>query len=109
LNTLIIRYNGVNFSKVFIYEDKRMSQQDTHQMTISNVHESGAQEWLCLECDRRIVVKWTPHFKRIVLEPGDDAAVHTGSYGGIEIGKATAKKENFAPFMNPVNGKEILQ
>jgi hypothetical protein len=79
-----------------------------HQMKISNVHESGAQEWLCLECERRVLITWTPNFKRIVLEPGDEGAVHTGSYGGIEVEKAAVQKEGFnSGFVLP-NHKSIL-
>jgi hypothetical protein len=88
-----------------------MNQQHArHQMKISNVHASGAQEWLCLECERRVLINWTPAFKRIVLEPGDDRAIHTGAYGGIELGQAKTKKDDtFGPYMgSPVNGKTIL-
>jgi hypothetical protein len=85
-----------------------MSQEVTHQMKISNVHESGAQEWLCLECERRVIIKWSPTFKRIVLEPGDDHAIHTGAYGGIELGKATTQKDDFTWNTSKVNEKDIL-
>jgi hypothetical protein len=85
-----------------------MNQNYTHKMKISNIHESGAQEWLCLDCDRRILVSWTPAFKRIVLEPGDDDAVHTGSFGGIEITRAQAEKDNLSYNLGPVNGSDIV-
>jgi hypothetical protein len=85
-----------------------MNQHNTHQMKVSNVHKSGAQEWLCLECERRVLISWTPSFKRIVLEPGDEMAVHTGAFGGIELGSAAAQKDDFDAAFGLFNHKNIL-
>jgi hypothetical protein len=71
-----------------------MNEYINHQMKISNVHESGAQEWLCLECERRVLITWNPAFKRIVLEPGDEWAVHSGSFGGTLLGESTVQKND---------------
>jgi len=31
-------------------------------------------------------MQWPPNFKRVVLEPGDQYAAHTGGKGGLRIG-----------------------
>jgi hypothetical protein len=79
-----------------------------HQMKISNVHESGAQEWLCLECERRVLITWNPGFKRIVLEPGDERAVHSGSFGGTQLGESTVQKDDDSTFFRLPNHNNIL-
>lgn len=47
-----------------------------HNMTFEKDYPSGAEEWHCLECGRRMVITWHPHFKRITLEAGDESVVH---------------------------------
>jgi hypothetical protein len=82
-----------------------MIQHFKHQMKICKVYETGAQEWLCLDCERRILVSWTPAFKRILLDPGDDRAVHTGSFGGIELSGSGLQKDSFpTPYLGTANG-----
>ncbi len=46
---------------------------------------SGAEEWVCPDCGRRLLVKWPPGFERILLEHGDDSAVHVGAKGGVRM------------------------
>jgi hypothetical protein len=72
-----------------------MNQHFRHQMKINSIYETGAQEWLCLDCSRRILVSWTPGFKCIVLDPGEDGAVHTGEWAGSKIGEAEAQMKIF--------------
>ena len=44
--------------------------------------ESGAEEWHCPECGRRLLMRWPPNFESAVLDEGDPSALHTGAKGG---------------------------
>jgi hypothetical protein len=54
-------------------------------MQLEITHPSGAEEWACAECGRRILMQWPPNYKRVVLEPGDEFAIHSGSKGGLNV------------------------
>lgn len=56
-----------------------------HLMQLEATHESGAEEWICPICGRRILIKWGPSFNWITLEGGDEFAGHSGAKGGISI------------------------
>ena len=49
-----------------------------HEMQFKGIHVSGAQEWFCPVCGRRLLMQWPPSFETQVLEPGDNNAFHTG-------------------------------
>ncbi len=57
-------------------------------MTLTGRVESGAEEWHCPACDRRMLLRWPPHYEKLVLEHGDDSAVHVGAKGGLRVGRA---------------------
>jgi hypothetical protein len=61
-------------------------EQAKHEMVLDQVHESGVEEWYCPTCGRRFLLQWPPNYKKIVLEPGDVAAEHTGGKGGLKMG-----------------------
>jgi hypothetical protein len=65
-----------------------MNEFERHEMTLVAEHDSGAQEWYCPECNRRFIMTWTPNYHKVVLEPGDEYATHSGSIGGLHIGSA---------------------
>ncbi len=54
-------------------------------MVLTGLTESGAEEWLCPACQRRMLLRWRPHFETLVLEHGDTNAVHAGSKGGVTL------------------------
>ena len=56
-----------------------------HLMQLGATHDSGAEEWSCPICGRRILIKWGPSFNWIILEGGDEFAGHSGAKGGISI------------------------
>lgn len=56
-----------------------------HEMVLEMTHASGAEEWFCPSCGRRMAITWDP-WKRIVLEQGDMYAAHSGSKGGLRLG-----------------------
>jgi hypothetical protein len=63
-----------------------MNQQEHHQMTLEATHSSGAEEWYCPTCGRRFLMEWPPAYRKIVLDPGDEYAIHSGNKGGLAIG-----------------------
>ena len=80
-----------------------MYEAQQHPMQLAATYPSGAEEWSCPTCGRRFVMHGLPGYERItlerggrhvlawgraigtavaakiVLDPGDDAAFHTGS------------------------------
>ena len=56
-----------------------------HEMILETTHSSGAEEWSCPSCGRRMAITWHP-WKKIVLEQGDMYAAHSASKGGLQIG-----------------------
>lgn len=63
-------------------------------MILSVTRESGAEEWACPTCGRRIVFRWPPHYEKLVLDHGDVSVVHVGGKGGLRVsgfGVAPAK------------------
>ena len=59
---------------------------EQHTMQLVTTHPSGAEEWLCPTCGRRLLMQWRPDYNRVVLETGDEHALHSGSKGGLQIG-----------------------
>jgi hypothetical protein len=55
-----------------------MSDSQIHEMQFERFHLSGAQEWFCSTCGRRLLMKWPPSFEKQVLVPGNANAFHTG-------------------------------
>ncbi len=66
--------------------------QEKHDMILEKTHDSGAEEWACPTCGRKLLVQWAPAFKRIVLEQGNDIAIHNGSKGDLKIGQTTTSQ-----------------
>jgi hypothetical protein len=58
---------------------------ETHEMILNGCAESGAEEWACPDCGRRVLLRWPPDFERLILEHGDDRAVHVGAKGGVRM------------------------
>jgi hypothetical protein len=57
-----------------------------HEMILEKTYPSGADEWYCPTCGRRFLLQWPPVYKKVILEPGDEQASHTGGKGGLTIG-----------------------
>jgi hypothetical protein len=55
--------------------------QEHHQLVLEKTYSTGAEEWHCPTCGRRFVMVWSPTYKRIILESGDEFAVHSGGKG----------------------------
>ena len=64
-----------------------------HEMVLEKTHLSGAEEWYCPTCGRRMTITWQP-WKKIILEPGDIYAAHSGSKGGLGVGPLQITQDN---------------
>jgi hypothetical protein len=56
-------------------------------MILTSSAESGAEEWVCPDCGRRMLLRWPPNYEKLVLEHGDDTAIHVGEKGGLRVGQ----------------------
>ena len=56
-----------------------MSNLQQHEMRLDITHPSGAQEWCCPECGRRLLIQWRPKFDAMELKAGDGSVGHYGS------------------------------
>lgn len=61
------------------------SSQEHHLMELIDSDTEGADEFYCPTCGRRVLYQWPPDYKKIVLDPGDEYAIHSGGKGGLEI------------------------
>lgn len=66
-----------------------MDSGNQHQMVVVQQHKDGSQEWLCPICGRHFIMQWPPNYKRVVLEAGDENAVHTGGSSGAGSGASS--------------------
>ena len=67
--------------------------QQKHEMVLEMIHTSGAEEWYCPTCGRRFLMQWPPDYKKVVLEPGDEYAIHSAGKGGVSIQSAQVLEE----------------
>jgi hypothetical protein len=67
--------------------------QEQHEMVLEKTHSSGAEEWYCPTCGRRMNIIWQP-WKRIILEPGDIYARHSASKGGLQVRSLQITQDN---------------
>lgn len=65
-----------------------MNQEQQHHMNLVETHPSGIEEWHCDQCERRMVMQWTP-YKKLVLEEGDNYALHSAQKGHVQMQDAT--------------------
>ena len=71
---------------------------EQHEMILDMTHDSEAEEWYCPICHRRYLIQWLPEFKQIVLETGNEFALHNGSKGGLKIqGSQVLQEDEPAP------------
>ena len=57
----------------------------SHEMVLDKTYPTGAEEWYCPTCGRRLIMQWPPKYKRIILNSGDEHAAHSGGKGGVKI------------------------
>lgn len=53
---------------------------EMHELYLSQVYPSGAEEWYCPTCGRRLIVEWREGFEStVIINYGNKDAVHTGT------------------------------
>jgi hypothetical protein len=62
-----------------------MSASERHEMVLIGSVESGAEEWACPACGRRMLLRWPPNYERLVVDHGDARVVHIGGKGGVRV------------------------
>lgn len=65
---------------------------EIHAMNLQGTTPDGLEDWLCPTCGRRFLYRWPPHYKKTVLAPGDEQAVHTGGKG-VQIERTSFLEE----------------
>jgi hypothetical protein len=73
--------------KSLLFKEKQMNEQQRHEMVLRTTNPSGAEEWNCPTCGRRLLISWAPKFKKTVLEAGDEFSIHSGGKGGLQMGR----------------------
>jgi hypothetical protein len=58
---------------------------EDHQMILEKIYPTGAQEWFCEGCSRRLLIQLEPIFSFMVLTIGDDNLPHTRSTDALPI------------------------
>jgi len=75
-----------------------------HHLILLSTHDSGFEEWHCPTCGRRLLMRWSPAYERVVLEAGDELAGHTAWKGPNtteSAPRATPKPAPDAPSLAP--------
>ncbi len=67
-----------------------MREPETHLLEFKAVYASGAEEWYCRVCGRRLLIEWMPVYKVDVVEPGNERAVHAVSARSLHLGSLLA-------------------
>ena len=68
-----------------------MYEQPKHEMQFKISYSSGVELWQCPTCGRQLLLSYPPEYKKIILDPGDEAAIHSGGKGGISTGQLQLK------------------
>lgn len=75
-----------------------MSNPDRHEMQLQQSFPSGAQEWLCTTCQRRVVIEHGANRVKIVaLHRGDERAIHSTSSGGLSVAASQPRESDGSP------------
>lgn len=70
-----------------------MEMMESHAMELQSVRPSGEEEWSCPVCGRRFLMDWRTAPERVVLDPGDEYALHTCARGGLAFGAVQLEDE----------------
>ena len=74
-----------------------MHEPQHHDMQLEATHPSGMEEWHCPTCGRRFLMQWPPEYQKVVLQPGDEYAIHRAGKGGVQIGPPAIGKAQEPP------------
>ncbi|MBO9323193.1 MULTISPECIES: hypothetical protein [unclassified Roseiflexus] len=73
-----------------------MSDQPLHTLQLRHRHASGAEEWSCPHCGRRLLINLSPVRRRTILAEGDPTALHVGG-GGLRQTMPAPLRMNATP------------
>ncbi|MBV2154292.1 hypothetical protein [Kitasatospora sp. SUK 42] len=71
-----------------------------HEMKFVARLVSGADEWSCPTCGRRVTLRRLPEPELTVLDPGDESAVHVGVIEPDARAAAAAEQYGLGPVQN---------
>jgi hypothetical protein len=74
-------------------------EEKNHIILMTRTYGSGAQEWYCPICGRRFIVQWKPEYQRVILELGDDSAIHNTGTGAFIAKCVGVEEEWLAPWL----------
>jgi hypothetical protein len=63
-----------------------MENSEHHVMIVAKRHENGTEEWACPIAGGGFCSSG-PEYRRIILNPGDEQATHTGGSGGVSMAR----------------------
>ncbi len=69
-------------------------EQERHQMTLELMHPSGAEQWYCPTCGRRFLLLWPPDYKKIIMQAGNEYAIHAIEKNSIQIGTVQVNEKS---------------
>lgn len=58
---------------------------EVHDMVLEGPMENGVGEWACYACGRRLLVRRTPNFEKVVLASGNEYANHVSTIGNTRV------------------------
>ena len=80
-----------------------MDDQKRHEMHLEVTYSTGVEEWYCPICGRRILMQWPPHYKKVVLESGNEQAIHAGGKGGLHMGSLEVSHDEAPEFADELS------
>ena len=81
--------------------------QEQHVMQPVATHPTGTEEWYCPTCGRRFLIQWTPNYEKVILEAGDEYAIHTGGKGGLQMQSPQVDPQGSAEQEEPLLSAEL--
>jgi hypothetical protein len=80
-----------------------------HEILVVKKHASGAEEWFCPTCGRRFVVQWMPEYQCIILNMGDEVAIHNIGRGALVVpsNEIAPDDSRLSPFTDWVSNLDI--
>lgn len=61
-----------------------MARINQHNMCLTRIHPSGAEEWHCPICSRHIILQGSP-FDKYILDAGNECVIHTGCQAATQL------------------------
>ncbi|HLA99236.1 MAG TPA: hypothetical protein VJL34_12335 [Anaerolineales bacterium] len=80
--------------------------QEHHNMVLVNSYPSGEEELYCPTCGRRILIRWPcsksqTDYKKVVLQVGDEYAIHHGWKGSLKLDASPVTRQAELSAQNP--------